>query len=79
MIHRAGMMDEAGVQLCVRCCYILNDYRNAMVPDGTPPLRGWEPGAAVEVIPGNPRYSGLTDQAPDCEPITGRPYIWSYD
>lgn len=69
MIHRAGELDATGVQLCTRCGEVLTDYRNAWVPEGSPPLFGWTVGAAVEVIAGNPRYSGTTDQPPDCETL----------
>lgn len=67
MIHVVDIFDLEGVQRCRRCGEILTDYRNAMVPEGSPPLSGWEIGAHVEVITGNPRYSGITDDAPDCE------------
>jgi len=66
MIHQAGEMTR-GLQLCERCGEVLTDYRNAMVPVGTPPLRGWAVGASIEVITGNPRYSGVTDATPDCQ------------
>jgi len=70
MIHEAGALMTDGVQRCTRCDHILNDYRNTMVPEGTPPMRGWAVGAFVEVLEGNPTYSGVTDQAPNCEPLT---------
>lgn len=69
MVHLADHFDEPGVQRCRRCGYILTDYRNVMVPDGTPPLRGWEVGAAIEVITGNPTYLGVTDASPDCRSL----------
>jgi len=69
MIHIAGMMDHEGVQLCTRCGYVLTDYRGAMAPEGQEPLSGWAPGAHIEVITGNPRYSGVTDESPDCETL----------
>jgi hypothetical protein len=66
MIHVAGKMID-WVQPCTRCGEVLSDYRNAMYPEGTPPPSGWEEGAHIEVLTGNPRYSGVTDAAPDCE------------
>ena len=42
--HLAGEMDRGGVQVCTRCGEIITDYRGVMVPDGTPPLRGFAPG-----------------------------------
>jgi hypothetical protein len=66
MIHKAGPM-IAWVQLCTRSGEVLTDYRNAMYPEGTPPPSGWAEGAHIEVLTGNPRYSGVTDAAPDCE------------
>lgn len=41
--HISGEMTD-GVQKCVVCGHILSDYRGTMVPAGTPPLRGWNPG-----------------------------------
>jgi hypothetical protein len=67
MVHEAGPLDETGVQRCVRCDFVLTDYRGAMVPEGSGPLYGWAEGASIEVLLGNPRYSGTTDQEPDCE------------
>jgi hypothetical protein len=67
MIHVAGELDREGVQRCERCGEILTDYRNAMVPEGSPSLRGWAIGAHIEVLTGNPRYSGVTNDDPDCE------------
>lgn len=69
MIHLAGPLDDTGVQRCERCGYVLTDYRGAMVPTGSPPLRGWDEGAHVEVITGNPKYSGLTDDRPNCRKV----------
>lgn len=69
MIHVAGILDLEGVQRCERCGEILTDYRNSMVVFGSPALQGWENGAHVEVITGNPRYSGLTDDDVDCESL----------
>lgn len=66
MVHQAGELRE-GLQRCDRCGYVLTDYRNAAVPIGTPPLRGWEAGAFVEVLTGYPKSSVLTDESPDCE------------
>lgn len=59
-------MSKDGIQLCTRCDAILTDYRNAMVPEGDPPLRGWEEGASIEVIEGNPRAFFTVDDEPDC-------------
>lgn len=67
MIHVAGDYIE-GVQRCERCKVILTDHRGAMVPTGSGPLGCWEPGAHVEVITGNPKYSGLTEEPADCRP-----------
>ena len=68
MIHQAGPLTSAGVQLCARCGYLLNDYRNTMVPDGTPQLRGWAVDASVQVQNfGYMRASNLVEAQPDCE------------
>lgn len=69
MVHEAGELDASGVQLCRRCGCILTDYRFTMVPDGTPPLAGWAVGASVEITAGNPRYSGVTTDPPDCQAV----------
>jgi hypothetical protein len=66
MIHEAGRLIES-VQRCARCGYILTDYRNTMVPDGTPPLYGWAVGEWVDVDEGNPRFSDVTEHPPTCE------------
>lgn len=61
-IHEAGPLVD-GIQQCRRCSGVLCDYRGAMQLDGDPPLRGFAPGAHVEVDgPG----SFLTDAAPTC-------------
>lgn len=68
MIHRAGPLSAEGVQLCVRCGYVLNDYRHTMVPEGTPPMRGWAEGANIEVNDyGYMRGSSVTQHVPDCD------------
>jgi hypothetical protein len=66
VIHEAGSM-FGHVQVCRRCGVILSDYRNAMVPEDSPPLRGWQPGAHIEVTTGNPKSSLVTDDPPTCE------------
>lgn len=66
-IHQAGAMREDGTQPCARCGYLVSDYRNTMAPEGTPLLRGWELGASIEVVEGNPRYSGVVTGAPTCK------------
>jgi len=33
-----------GIQTCVICGAVITDYRGTMVPDGTPPLRGFPAG-----------------------------------
>lgn len=48
-VHIAGLLDGSGVQRCLLCWAILADYRDTMVPEGTPPLRGFEPGGWVVV------------------------------
>lgn len=65
MIHEAGPLVD-GIQECVRCGYVLTDYRHAMVPEGDPVPTGWAEGAFIEVSAGNPRYSSTTDEAPTC-------------
>jgi hypothetical protein len=65
-IHVAGRL-ENGLQLCERCRRILTDYRNAMIPIGSPSLVGWAPGAHVEVDGENPRSAWVTTEAPTCE------------
>lgn len=67
IIHQAGLMLDY-VQLCVRCGYVLNDYRNAAWPTGQPAPSGWAPGAHVEVEDRyNPKYAGVTLSDPTCE------------
>lgn len=66
IIHHAGALVD-GLQRCTRCGYVLSDYRHAMVPDGDPPLVGWQVGASVEVEAGNPRFSSVTDNPPNCK------------
>jgi hypothetical protein len=66
MIHLAGPMSKEGVQLCIRCDAVLTDYRNAVVPEGTPPLQGWKEGAHIEVIEGHPRAFFTVDDEPNC-------------
>jgi hypothetical protein len=70
VIHEAGALVD-GVQRCVRCDYILTDYRDAMVPEDSPPLFGWAVGASIEVFDGNPRHSVVVDARPDCHEIVG--------
>lgn len=65
LIHKAGPLIE-GVQRCSRCGVVLTDYRNAMVPDGSPPLRGFPVDASVEVFDGGPRGMGVTVVKPNC-------------
>lgn len=65
MIHIAGVLDDQGVQRCVRCGVVLINYNGAMVPVGSRPLGGWRQGAAVEVMGG---FSGVTEQSPNCWP-----------
>ena len=67
MIHLAGPYEGDGTQACVRCGALLTDHRNTMVPEGTPPMRGWEEGAHVEITEGFPRAYWVTDDVPDCE------------
>jgi hypothetical protein len=71
VIHEAGELTRDGVQRCVRCGYVLTDYRHTLVVAGSPALGGWEVGAFVEVVKGagNPRYSGITEVPPDCEVV----------
>lgn len=64
-IHKAGELVDA-VQRCSRCDTVLSDYRDSMVPEGTPPLRGFPVGASVEVFNGNPRHSVVVDERPNC-------------
>lgn len=68
MVHKAGPY-IAGLQRCQRCNEILADYRNAAWPEGQSAPTGWEENAHVEVITGNPKYSGLTNDAVDCQPL----------
>jgi hypothetical protein len=51
--HIVGEMTEEGIQGCVICGEIITDYRGAMVPEGTPPLRGFDAGD-IYVLKGNP-------------------------
>lgn len=37
------------LQTCVRCGYVLHDYRNTMAPAGSGPLGFWRPGRLVVV------------------------------
>lgn len=64
-IHEAGPLVN-WVQQCVRCGYVLTDYRHAMVPEGSGSPNGWAEGAFIEVSEGNPRYSATTDDEPTC-------------
>jgi hypothetical protein len=57
---------EGLIQLCTRCGYVLTDYRNAMIPEGDPPLKGWEEGDNIEVVGINPKGLWPTVQPPDC-------------
>jgi hypothetical protein len=50
--HIVGQLDE-GVQRCVICGEIISDYRNTMMPAGTPPPKGFGAGE-VFVKGGNP-------------------------
>ncbi len=66
-IHVAGPL-EGLVQRCSRCGAILNDYTNAMVPEGSGRLNGFAEGAHVEVQ----RHewfgsSTVTAEPADCE------------
>jgi len=74
MVHQAGPIVGGELQKCTRCGFVLNDCRFAMgFSNGRtrpPALRGWEIGAAIEVIDGDVTASGLTDAAPDC-PVGG--------
>jgi hypothetical protein len=66
-IHVAGPLVE-WVQRCSRCGYVLNDYRNSMIPEGDPPPRGWAVGVFVEVVDcGTFRASTVTDDLPTCD------------
>jgi hypothetical protein len=67
-VHEAGELVN-GIQVCVYCGEILTDYRGAMVPDGTPPLLGFAPGAKVEVTPGWPKQSIVVDRPADCDEL----------
>lgn len=49
LVHVAGELGPDAVQRCTRCDAVLADYRNTMVPAGTPSMRGWEPGAVGAV------------------------------
>ena len=68
VVHEAGHLTSEGLQLCVRCGYVLTDYRNAMVPEehAGEPLRGWAIGARVGVTGTNPKQSFVTDDEPTC-------------
>lgn len=68
MIHIAGEFKN-DIQHCLRCNYILTDYRNSMVPEGTPPMKGWAPGASIEVISGFPIQFIVVDEEPNCEKL----------
>jgi len=65
MIHKAGVLVDQ-IQRCIRCGYVLSDYRNAMIPVGDPPLVGFAVGAAVEVFEGNPRHCVVVEDRPNC-------------
>jgi hypothetical protein len=57
IFHVAGALRPDGVQRCARCGFVLSDYRDTMVPHGSPPLMGWEPGSRIVVLEGNPRHT----------------------
>ena len=63
IFHVADPLSPDGIQRCGRCGFVLNDYRGVMVPHGTPPLRGWEAGARIVILAGNPRYSYIVQGA----------------
>jgi hypothetical protein len=67
MIHVAGAMENL-VQVCTRCGYVLTDYRGAMVPEGSQPLRGWAEGSNIEIIGHNPKGLWVVDDPPNCKP-----------
>jgi len=66
MIHIAGELGKDGVQRCRRCGLILTDYRNSMVPEGSPPLGGFAEGIHVEVIAGYPKITQVSDDPATC-------------
>ena len=70
MIHEAGELTHEGLQRCTRCGIILTDYRNTVVPEGTPPLRGWAEGAFINVFQDD-AFRGLevVEDLPNCVPI----------
>lgn len=42
--HLAGPMRVDGTQVCLRCGYLVSDYRGAESPEGSPPLSGFPEG-----------------------------------
>lgn len=46
LVHCAGELLD-GLQSCVHCALVLNDYRYVMWPEGQPAPQGWEEGAFV--------------------------------
>lgn len=62
-VHLADELVDL-VQRCSRCGEVLTDYRNAMVEEGSGPLRGWNEGARVAVAGRNPRmFYTIADDA----------------
>lgn len=61
-IHIAGK-PEGLIQQCMRCDYLLQDYRNTMSVEGEP-ICFWAEGALVEVREGNPRVMTLVGEGP---------------
>lgn len=55
--HVVGPLLDSGVQECSRCGEIVTDYRNTMVPAGTPPLTGLSVGSKYVKIENGPGQS----------------------
>lgn len=67
-IHDAGP-DAGGLQLCRRCGGTITDYRRAMTPKGSPPLRGYAEGPVTfwgELSGTNSSAAGIHQPAIPC-------------
>jgi hypothetical protein len=73
--HVVGPLLPHGVQECGRCGEVLTDYRNAMVPEGSPPLQGIAVGERwVRKVGENGASVGMSREftselVPACDPL----------
>lgn len=53
--HLVEEMDNSRVQKCILCGAVINDYRNAMIPEGQSPSKGYSAGY---IYVGEPQQAG---------------------